>query len=281
MTHTLLVVTYPDDFTQFEMFCHCLNKNWQGSRNLVVVVQQSTDQQQQTVKATVDREFDHTWTVEIKNTLHNYGPGRGDSEQQVNKIFHSVDSGADDVIVFDSKDFVLRPCDFSTFKTADRYRVTYYLPGRLIDSYPDIAQVVDQSVDHLPNVSNLTPWIWNVAQLTDYWNHINARFGHYSTWTRFPACTEIYGYYVFAWTQQTNAVRWHKHPKHWPLLVSGGWTHQTYDGILEQAELFDQNPERIVWKHSRKLEDPRCVDVTRSVLIKHGIDQQFVDHVYG
>jgi hypothetical protein len=66
-----------------------------------------------------------------------------------------------------------------------------------------------------------------------------------------------------------------------PLLFGGGWTHQTYDGIVKEADDFDQSTERLVWKHSRKLQDPRCLDVTKSMLIKHGIDTQFIDQVYG
>jgi hypothetical protein len=277
MSHKLLVITFTDDLKQFEMFCYCLNKNWQGSKNLIVVTQQNTNQL--VVQNIVDRTLPNSWTVEIKSTLHEYASG--DVEQQINKIFYSVNSGADDIVVFDSKDFLLRPCDFSTFKSDEKYRVTYYLPGRLIESYPDIYNIMDHSVDQLPNVSNLTPWIWNVNQLTRYWNYINNRFGNYSTWKTFPACTEIYGYYVFAWTEHSGEIHWHKHPKNWPLLIAGGWTHQTYDGILAQVEEFESSMERIVWKHSRKLEDPRCIDVTRSVLIKHGIDSQFIDQVYG
>ena len=277
MTHKLLVVTYPDDLKQFEMFCHCLEKNWRGSKNLIVVTQQNT--KQSTVQAIVDHMFLNGWTIEIKQTANSYADGY--TEQQVNKIFYSINSAADDVVVFDSKDFLLRPCDFSTFKPDDKYRVTYYLPGRLVDAYPNITHVVDTPADHLPNVSNLTPWIWNVGQLDRYWNHINARFGNYKTWKTFPVCTEIYGYYVFAWTESDSDVRWNKHPKAWPLLIGGGWTHQTHAGMLQAADQFDLSPERIIWKHSRKLLDPRCIDVTRSVLIKYGIDQTVIDHVYG
>jgi len=277
MTHKLLVVTYPDDLTQFKMFCHCLAKNWRGSKNLIVVIQQGASQS--TVQAIVDHMFSDEWTVEIKPTANSYGDGY--TEQQVNKIFYSVNSAAEDVIVFDSKDFLLRPCDFSTFKTNEKYRVTYYLPGRLVEAYPDIIHVVDKPADHLPNVSNLTPWIWNVGQLDRYWNHINTRFGNYTTWKSFPCCTEIYGYYVFAWTEDHSNVHWHKNPKFWPLLIGGGWTHQTLTGMIQEAEDFNQRPERIIWKHSRKLLDPGCVAVTRSVLIDHGIDQSVVDHVYG
>jgi hypothetical protein len=38
-----LVVTYPGDLKQFEMFCYCLKKNWQGLKNLIVVTQQDTE----------------------------------------------------------------------------------------------------------------------------------------------------------------------------------------------------------------------------------------------
>jgi len=126
MTHKLLVVTYPDDLKQFEMFCYCLKKNWQGSKSLIVVTQQDTDQQ--VVQKIIDHMLLDGWNVEINQTACSYKDRY--TEQQVNKIFYSVHSAVDDVVVFDSKDFVLRPCDFSTFKSNEKYRVTYYLPNK-------------------------------------------------------------------------------------------------------------------------------------------------------
>jgi hypothetical protein len=64
-------------------------------------------------------------------------------------------------------------------------------------------------------------------------------------------------------------------------MLGGGWTHQTYEGMLREVEDFDRWPERVVWKHSRKLKDPRCVDVTKSVLLKYGIEQEIIDQVFG
>jgi hypothetical protein len=43
MIHKLLVVTFQDDLAQFEMFCYCLTKNWQGQKNLIVVIGKNTN----------------------------------------------------------------------------------------------------------------------------------------------------------------------------------------------------------------------------------------------
>ena len=276
MTHKILVVTFQDDLAQFEMFCYCLAKNWQGQKNLIVVIGKNTDDQ--TVQDIVDRVFFNEWTVEIKPTAHPTEVGW--HEQQINKVVYSVNSTANDVIVFDSKDFMLKPCNLSTFKPDNRYRITYYLPGKLVDSNPDVRQLVDKPVDHLPNLSNLTPWIWNVSHLDKFWEYLNNRFDSYTTWKRFPCCSEWLAYYVFAWTDEASEILWHRNPKKMPFLVSGGWANQTYEDMLEQADHFDQNTNSIIWKHNRRLPDVRSIDVTKSVLMKYGIEQHIIDRVF-
>jgi hypothetical protein len=277
MDHKLLVVTFSQDLPQFQMFCYCLAKNWHGQKNLIVVLNTNTDQD--LVKTIVDTVFDSSWTVELHPTICSYHSG--DLEQQINKIYHSVQSGTHDVIVFDSKDFLLRPRDVSVFKKANRYRVTYKLANKkLIDMGYDMTKLLDVAVDHFPAVSNLTPWIWNVGQLTQYWNYLNERFGNYQHWKEFSGGNEIYGYYLYTWANPARPVEFLTHPE-MPLLIAGGWTHQTYQGMCQQALDFDQEPTRIVWKHSRKLQDSRCLDVTKSVLAKNGIDPAVIKQVYG
>jgi hypothetical protein len=274
MTHKLLVTTYQDDLTQFEMFCHCLNKNWQSNRQLTVALGKNTNVLE--VQRIIDQALSQ-WTVDIQSTIHSYSSGY--TEQQVNKIFHSMDSTVDDVIVFDSKDFLLRSCNIDNFKQNNQYRATFYIPGqRLVELYPDIEHIVDQDVSQLPSVINLTPWIWKVDQLNRYWNYINQRFGNYQSWNEFPAGTEIYGFYVYTWCDKQSTMQWQDPDT--PLLIGGGWTHQTYDGMLAEAQAFDQWTERKIWKHSRKLEDSRCLDVTKSVLLKYGIEQEIIDRVF-
>jgi len=276
MSHSLLVVTYTDDLAQFYMFCHCLNLNWQGNTQLTVVLGKNTLVDR--VESIVKEQLDSRWQVKI---LASQAPHMdGSTEQQINKIIGSIQSGSDDVIVFDSKDFLLRPCNLSTFKKNDRYRVTYRLPGRLAGMGYDISDIVDLPVDKLPAVSNLTPWIWNRELLDQLWSHLQQRHGHHDIWNGFPAGNEIYAYYVYIWTHVNRPLKFLTHPDT-PMLSAGGWTHQTLPGMHEQAQQFDQEPTRIIWKHSRKLKDPSCLDVTRSVLICYGIDPAFIDSVYG
>ena len=275
MSHKLLVATYQDDLRQFEMFCHCLNKNWQGDRKLTVALGKDTSTAQ--VQQIVDQELSD-WHVDIQSTAFPYSSGY--TEQQVNKIIYSVDSTVEDVVVFDSKDFILRSCGIEDFKINNQYRATFYIPEqRLIELYSDIAHIVDHDVSELPSVINLTPWIWQVDQLNRYWQYINQRFGNYQHWAEFPAGTEIYGFYVYTWCDHQSTMSWIT-PDNTPLMIGGGWTHQNYQGMLDEAEAFDHWPERKIWKHSRKLVDPRCLDVTVAVLKKYNIDQEIISRVF-
>jgi hypothetical protein len=69
-------------------------------------------------------------------------------------------------------------------------------------------------------------------------------------------------------------------PENTPLMIGGGWTHQNYQGMIDEAKAFDQWPERKIWKHSRKLADSRCLDVTKAMLSKYRIDQETIDRVF-
>jgi hypothetical protein len=276
MDHKLLVVTFQDDLKQFTMFCHCLNKNWQSNKNLIVVVGKNTDKQQ--VEKIIKQTLSSEWMVEIKDTIWPHQIGW--IEQQINKIFYSVTSNTHDVIVFDSKDFMIRPCDFSVFKKQEKHRVTYFLRNqKLVDIWPNLENIVDKEIKKLPAVLNLTPWIWNVQQLTKYWDHINKKFGPYNTWKDFPAGTEIYGYYIFTWTDPDSNIKF-LDPFNTPLLVGGGWADQTHQDMLIQVEEFDRESDRCIWKHNRRLQDLKCVEVTKSQLSKYGIDKSIIDQVF-
>jgi len=272
----MLVTTFKDDIQQFKMCCFCLKKNWKGVKDLIVCIGSKEDPE--IYQFIVEQIFSPDWKVEIKSSIHNFNVGT--TEQQANTVFHSITSGVDDIIVWDCKDFLLRPADFSIFKKNQKYRVTYYLPEKLVDMGYDINGVVEQPIDNIQAISNLRPWIWNVEQLRGYWDQLNNKFGNYQTWdSHYPAGCEIYGYYVYTLKNPNSKIEYLDHNET-PFLIAGGWTFQTYEGMCEQAKLFDSNPLTIVWKHSRKLSNPQCLEVTKSMLLKYGIDQQFVNQVY-
>lgn len=277
MNYTMLVTTFAGDIKQFYMFCYCLAKNWQGKRELIVCI--GNGDKEETFKKITDEIFDSSWKISVKPTIHPYQMGV--TEQQVNTVYYSTTSGCEDVIVWDCKDFLLRPCGFETFKKDNKYRLTFTLFDKKITEMGyDLSELIDAPHDHFPAILNLRPWIWNVEELQRYWDTMISKFGHFTTWPAYPTACEIYGYYVFMLTDPQRTIKL-EDPKDSPLLLGGGWTHQTYDGILQEAIDFDRWPERLVWKHSRKLEDPRCLDVTKSVLLKYNIDQEIVHRVFG
>lgn len=276
MNIAMLVTTFRNDIDQFKMFCHCLNKNWQGPKSLIVCLGQGDDLYEfQDITNTF---FDRNWNIEIKPTIYNYRTGT--TEQQVNTVYYSLQANASDVIIWDCKDFLLRPCNESIFVENEKFRWPFIMPDKkLIDTHYNYNGLVDEPIDHLQRIDNLRPWIWNVEHLSRYWTRLNQRFGHFSTWIEYPGGNEIHGYYICVMTD-TSATLDFFGPENTPLLIGGGWTHQTYEGMLQEVRDFDQWPERKVWKHSRKLEDLRCLDITRSVLLKYGIGQEIVDRVF-
>jgi hypothetical protein len=273
----LLVVTYGPDLPQLEMFLYCLQKNWKGNQFLTIVFGNNTDPCE--VENIVNRSTLSEWNIEIHNGSR--PEVNGYTEQNLSKIIYSIDQRFQDVIVFDSKDFLLKTMNFETFKFHNRYRTTFYNPNQaLVELYPDTQRIFDQDISHVPSILNLTPWIWNVQQLKKYWIYMNNRFGDYQTWHSMPGGNEIDSFFAYTWCDKKSFMLW-AHPDDNPLIIGGGWTHQTYEGMLQEAHDFDQWSERKVWKHSRKLDDPRCLDVTRMVLEKHGIDQKIINRVFG
>lgn len=276
----LLVATYDQDLLQFEMFCYCINKNWKGNRFLTVVLNSSSDWNQAYLRVkTVVSEYLPRWDIEIKDGRHPDHDGY--REQAVNKIIFSIDDRFDDTIVFDSKDFLLRDSDLSDFKKDKKYRVTFTLDQSHLSFYPDSKDLLDQDISHVPGVLNLTPWIWNTSQLKKYWNYMLDRFGDFLSWdSMFKGGTESDTYYLYTFCDTDTTVEFLDQQNN-PLIIGGGWTHQTYEGILQEVQDFDRWSERKIWKHSRKINDPRCLDVTRGVLLKYGIEKEIIDRFFG
>jgi hypothetical protein len=272
----MLVTTFKDDIKQFKMFCYCLNKNWQGEKKLIVCLGHNDDID--TFVNIANNEFSPDWNIEVNPTIHSYAVGP--TEQQVNAIYYSVYSGYDDVIVWDCKNFLLKPADLSTFKKDGRYRLTYILKNKkLVDMGYDLSEIADKPIDHLPAIVNIRPWIWNVEQLRRYWDAMNFKFGDFRTWYTIPSHCEIYSYLVYTLADPQRTIKFLTHIDT-PLLFAGGWTSATYESMIKDVTDFDNNNNLIVWQHTRKLTDPRCLDVTKSVLVKYNIDLDFVKNVF-
>jgi hypothetical protein len=285
MSYRLLVTTFYGDVEQFTMFCHCLNKNWQGNKDLIVCI--GVNEDIQFWNKITDQAFSKDWKIEIRPSIREFKSGY--TEMQANTVYHSVTSGVEDIIVWDCKDFILKPCDFNIFKINGKYRWTYIHNNiRMKDMGYDLSGLVDVPIDDIPGLNNIRPWIWNVEQLTRSWNHLNSKFGDYQSWQEFPGPgffpggAEIYGYYVYALKDPLRTIEFLNHREDNPLLFAGAYSLMPYEGLLQQVEEFDQQPSKIVWKHSRRhKDDKRFLEITKSVLIKYGIDSELIKSVYG
>jgi hypothetical protein len=278
MTEKLLVATYDQDLLQLEMFCYCINKNWQSNQFLTVVLNSCNDWSASFVQVEkILHEYLFGWQYEIVDGQH--ADHNGYREQAVNKILYSIDHRFDDCVIFDSKDFLLRPASIDCFKNNSQYRNTFILDQPHVDLYPEAKELLDTDISAAPAVLNLTPWIWNIQQLEKYWNYMVSRFGSYDKWdTMFKGGTESDTYYLYTLYDNNTEVKFLDRNSN-PLIVGGGWTHQTYQGMLQEFDDFKKWDTRLIWKHSRKLEDPRCWDVTKSVLLYYDIDPVVVHRI--
>ena len=283
----MLVTTFYGDLPQFKMFCHCLAKYWQGKKDLIVCI--GSNESIEVYKQITDVAFSSEWAIEIKSSLHAY-PKAGYTEMQVNTVYYSVTSGVDDIIVWDCKDFVLKPCNYDMFVKNKQYRLTRrFRDIKMVDMGYDFSGFLDEPFDDLPGLNNVRPWIWNVEQLTRCWNHLNQRFGDCKTWHDFsgpgffPGGTEIYSYYVYAMKDPKRTIEFidMDNEKYNALMYAGAYSNMTYENLLIETEHFDKWPDLTIWKHSRRHKnDSRFLEVTKSMLIKYGIDNNLINQIY-
>jgi hypothetical protein len=288
MSEHLIAITFENDLPQLEIFCYCLNKHWKGNKHLTLVVNSSrtyssNENDIEYTQKIIDQHFDLSWTVEVVNgemSHHN-----GYIEQAINKILFSFNEKFNDAIVFDVKDFLIRDLSISDFKDSNGlYRAAYFITDQTHQSlYPDVVNMFDEDIPTLPPTQNLTPWIWNIDQLTKMWQYLNKRFGDYTEWPIkyegfLPTGTEWDSYFSFTYLDNNSFAKFWDFNE---LIILGGiWTHQTYTGGLQEEKDFYDQQHKKIWKHSRKVSDNRCFDITSRILLHFAVPQELVTKWY-
>jgi len=263
----ILIPTYVDDQIQFEMFCHCLQKNWQGEKNITVVIGKPYDADiAKKVDTTIERNFDSSWNIEVFDGT--IGGVHGLCEMGINKHKYSDCN----TLVLDAKDFLLKPSDMSDYKN-ELYTINFYFPG---NTHSDLYDQVPGDSD-VPAVSTMTPWIWSPALLEGYMKWLEQCYGKHNTWKNYPGGFEYCTWFVWAWNNPEIKHLIHTDPQNCPLRFGGIWPGQNAERALQEEKDFARWPERKWWKHSRKVNDPGCLEVTCTVLKKYGIDPDYVD----
>jgi hypothetical protein len=276
ISNKLVVVVYDQDLPQFRIFCYCLNKYWQDTRNLTIVVgKPNVVQTYQSVQSIIDQIFSSEWNVLIEQgSLDNHMDGY--QEQQLFKVLASLDDLYQDAVVFDCKDFLLKPMGFDDFKEKSKYKVAVFNDDKKTfqDFYPSVANTFNFK-HSIPLPLILTPWIWQREQLQRYWQKILELFGdEYPQWSQYPTGSEWASYYAFTYTDKNSLVEF---DDSWWMPIGGCWKHQTVEEIQQQADMFDQYPDRKVWKHHRTVTDLRKINITATVLKSHDISDTAIN----
>ena len=276
ISNKLVVVVYDQDLPQFRIFCHCLNKYWQDTRNLTIVVgKPNVVQTYQSVQSIIDQIFSSEWNILIEQgSLDNHMDGY--QEQQLFKVLASLDELYQDAVVFDCKDFLLKPMGFDDFKEKSKYKVAVFNDDKKTfqDFYPSVANTFNFK-HSIPLPLILTPWIWQREQLQRYWQKILELFGdEYHQWSQYPTGSEWASYYAFTYTDKNSLVEF---DNSWWMPIGGCWKHQTVEDIQQQADMFDQYPDRKVWKHHRTVTDLRKINITATVLKSHEISDTAIN----
>lgn len=262
----ILVQTYQPDMLQFEMFCHCLNKNWQDDKNITVIVgQPDADTVIHTAKNIIEKQLSSEWNVVVVNgtiTALN-----GLTEMGLNKIVYSDV----DTLVCDAKDFLLRPSDINDYKKNNKYCVNFYFSNKTHSQIYDNIQGLDA-----PAVSSMTPWIWSPTILETYVEWLETNYGNHKTWSMFPGGFEYCTWFVWAWNQPHLKELIEIDPSNCSLRFGGVWPKQTAQGAVQEVKDFVRWSERKWWKHTRKVKDPICLDITCDMLIQFGINTEYV-----
>lgn len=268
----ILVATFDQDLTQFEMFCVCLAKYWKGEKTLDVIVGKNSNPGMCNTQDIVSAEqiaskfFDDSWAVKIIDGTIDQVPAF--TEMSVNKVIHSDVN----TLVCDSKDFLLKPSDMSDYIIDNKYCVNFFFPNQTHDELYD--NILGKPA---PAVSSMTPWIWSRDICADYLSWLQENHGPYNTWKEFPGYYEYCIWFLHAWNTPTVKNKLITDSNSCPLRFGGIWFEQNAQGSLNEEQDFDCWPERKWWKHTRKVNNTVCLDVTCRVLEKYGIDPEYVN----
>jgi hypothetical protein len=270
MSSKVLVVVYDQDIPQFELMTYCLNKNWQGIKHITIVYQGNI---LPIVTSINQQNFTQDWKIDLIPCLP-YGQFSGNDLQQLDKIFQSIDESVQDVIVFDCKDFLLKPIDESYFKNNGQYRITK-ISDQFDEFYLDVHTAMGTTNSKINAVLNITPWIWNVEQLKKYWEYVVGKYPNdLSAWTEFYPRSEIASYYYY--TQEIDQTPVIKFDDNMFMPTGGIWDHDTLADILQVVENFDQY-ESAVWKHHRRITDIDKTAITAMQLQKYSIPMEIIN----
>lgn len=283
MADKIVVVVYPGDLPQFKLMAYCLNKNWQDDRNLTIVYQGDLGS---IIESIVNITFSKAWNIEIKQGI-NTTLMDGYQEQQLHKVIESIDERYEDVIVFDCKDFLLKPANFLLFKQGNLHyfsQISQSDKRSYYDYYPTVVDGLDldSSIQVKPPLI-LTPWIWNVEQLKRYWQFITNKFGSdYNTWTDYPTGSEWASYYLFTSVDSDAVISFDT--KNLFMPIGGMWDNNTQKESMIHVENFNRTPQTVFWKHHRRLIDPMYTSITAMQLQNYNIPMdiisQWVDEKY-
>jgi len=282
MSTKLLAVTYDNDLPQFKLMCYCLNKNWFGNRNITIVYGKNEQENKSynigdDVKHICHRFFDSSWNVEIEHGIETKMSGH--HEQQLHKILHSMDDRYEDVIVFDAKDFMLKPGNETDFKHNSNYNIAYMETSQNMDDiYPEINKSFPDLTTNIPPVHVLTPWIWNTKQMHRLWDYVTSIYGtNYSEWTEFPGAWEWAVYYTFTENDVDRVANYNRPNPYNKFVITGGvWNGQTLEGAKSQYHEFSKYNERKYWKHTRKTIGNHFISITSMLLQDYQIPHDII-----
>ena len=272
MSTKLLAVTYDNDLPQFKLMCYCLNKNWVGNRDITIIYGKNENENTQSdigseVKHICNQQFDSSWDIEIHHGIKTQMSGH--HEQQLHKVLHSMDDRYEDVIVFDAKDFMLKPGNESDFKHNGKYNLAYMdTTQKLDDIYTEIHLAFPDLNTNIPPVHVLTPWIWNTKQMHRVWDYVTSIYGtNYSDWTEFPGAWEWAVHYAFTQNDIDRIADYITPDPSNKFVITGGvWNGQTLGGAEAQYHEFSKYNERKYWKHTRKTIGNHFIAITSMLL---------------
>lgn len=264
----LLVVVYDQDLPQFDLMIYCLNKNWQGHKQIVVVYQGNIKNQ---VNDILKEYLTIDWVIDLVPS-HSFKNLNAYDTQQIDKILYSIDHTVDYVIVFDCKDFLLKPINENYFIVDSKARITT-TKETFAEFYPEVADL-NLTTSDTTAILNITPWIWNVEQLEKYWSFVTSKYSlELSSWTKFYPISEIASYYYFTTTIDFNPLIQYDDQLFMP--TGGIWDNDTWENVLLVVENFDKHP-TAVWKHHRRITDFSKTIVTVMQLQKYSIPIEII-----
>lgn len=227
---TIITTVYGPDIPQLYIQAHSLLKNWEDSKNWIIIADDDESFEYATNEI---KSLMIGWNVVVKFTIAKSEWGW--HRQQISKIFEGFNVTTEYSIILDAKNFLIKKASLDNFLING----TWIMTGQECEFYKKYMSMSEETLQIKNNSvipASITPWIWE----TNLVRRLVRLIPNFTEWNEMPG-TEFFMYWLVA----QNKIQWC--PKVW---VSGLWSgNYFFEQTTREINDYKKRPELYWWAH--------------------------------